>query len=222
MAVSPAAAAGSLRARDRARASEAHARAEVAAPCSLRPPRRWGGVGAKQNWAFGSLVNGNVHPGSDRDVAVLGLSRETWASALGRLSQLVPGGGGPRADRRGEPFLRRPNPLRRQGALNARIQRLRADTAADQQALSRQIAVLRRTDPPTSGDEASLALVAWSLHHAARPPWIPSRGSSRLRSGAERGGLTRLRAGLLVADLALDANVQAFDAWLGQLARASD
>ena len=88
--MSPAAAAASLRARDRARAREAHARAEVLRALLPQAAATLRELGAKQIWAFGSLVNGNVHPGSDMDLAVLGLSGEAWASALGRLSQLVP------------------------------------------------------------------------------------------------------------------------------------
>lgn len=43
---------------------------------------------------------------------------------------------------------------------------MRADIAGDKQAFLNRLAVLDRVDPVESPDEASLALVAWSLHHA--------------------------------------------------------
>ena len=50
--------------------------------------------------------------------------------------------------------------------MNPQIQRLRSDIAADRGALARHLSVLERVPLTDLADEADLALVAWSLHHA--------------------------------------------------------
>lgn len=47
-------------------------------------------LGAERVWCFGSLAAGDVHAGSDLDLAVCGLSPSTWVEASGRLSRQVP------------------------------------------------------------------------------------------------------------------------------------
>jgi predicted nucleotidyltransferase len=48
------------------------------------------GMGATEVWAFGSLVVGDAHGGSDVDLAVAGLSADGYATALGVMSRLFP------------------------------------------------------------------------------------------------------------------------------------
>jgi predicted nucleotidyltransferase len=76
-----------LRARDRALALE---RTERAARLQARLPelaRLLAGLGARRVLVFGSLLHGEVHAGSDIDLAVEGLAAERYWAALDAVTR---------------------------------------------------------------------------------------------------------------------------------------
>lgn len=90
MAVEPAVAAAHLAARARAERAVASARAERLRALFPQAAAALRGLGAREVWAFGSLVWGEPHEESDVDLAVSGVSAEAFVAALGELARIFP------------------------------------------------------------------------------------------------------------------------------------